>query len=140
VSRPAVATDASGARRILFTAVHLTPWAPGCEGLDFRDPRLRAELWVKTPDQIVRAVLFRLRRGPRDVSVETGPFEAELIVAARAAIDGEAAPPLAFVSFGPDLADFHRALSSLQAASWRPQGLPFSSDLARDGDNRSAAA
>lgn len=64
--RAEAAVDASGARTepTWPIAVHLTPFAPGCERLRIDDKRRWRTFYGRTPDQVVRSVLGRLSLPP----------------------------------------------------------------------------
>ncbi|MBW8815565.1 MAG: hypothetical protein JF588_19260 [Caulobacterales bacterium] len=130
---PTVCTDASGAR-IRTVAVHLTPFAPGCEGLAIANPKRWATLYGRTPLGAVKATLKRINRPPRAVAIAAGPAPGDVDLLARPTVaqlgkasDGEAVP---FATFhhGLTLVEVRAALAALVAEDWAP-ARAFPADL-----------
>lgn len=66
---PADASAARAGQRVI--AVHLTPFAPGCERLGIDDKRRWATFWNKPTALVLRAVLTRLNRAPGEITTAT---------------------------------------------------------------------
>jgi hypothetical protein len=97
-----------------FFIVHLTPFAPGCAGLDMSHPNCN-RMFGRPPLVAVRALLSRLRIAPEQVRAQTGPQgDPELI----RVVDGW---PLALIWAGANAAELNQLLRLLVGAGWRPK-------------------
>ncbi|WP_337186608.1 hypothetical protein [Phenylobacterium sp.] len=123
----AVCVDARGAR-IRTVAIHLTGFAPRCEGLAIDNPRRWATLYGVSPERALRALLKRLARAPRAVRFAPGPALGDVDVLAEPTVQamGRAGPdalvPFATVWDGLTEAELTEAQAALIAAGWEPPG------------------
>lgn len=118
-------TDASGAR-IRSVGVHLTPFAPHCEGLSVDNPRRWAVLRGVSPERALRATLKRINRAP--AAVRLAAFDTGVDVLARPTVatlhkvaDAEQdLAPFAHFTDGLTLSEAQAALDALKTAGWEP--------------------
>ncbi|WP_374572587.1 hypothetical protein [Phenylobacterium sp.] len=133
----APALDASAARAAAPPAdpnaardirVHLTPFAPGCERRRIDDPRCWRTFYAKRPVDVIRAVLTRLERAPREVEAHQ-EVNGDLCLTAQAPpeiqrlINTEPGEPvvLAIVWEGLALAEWAASREALIATGWSPK-------------------
>lgn len=122
---PTACVDASGAR-IRTVGVHLTPFAPHCEGLSVENRKRWAVLHGVSPERAVRATLKRLNRSPRAVRLQA--FDTGVDVLSRPTVatlhkvaDAEQDfAPFAHFTDGLTLAEAQAALDALIASGWEP--------------------
>lgn len=117
---------ASGARTRPIS-VHLTGFAPGCADLALADKRRWRTFYGRTPDQVVRSTLARLKLAPGAVRTATeadgdvsllGDVPPELL----RLISGVAGEPVPFAVFWDGLGEpeLQAVLATLVAGGWKP--------------------
>lgn len=98
---------------------HLTPYAPGCNGLDVDAPA-RGRMMAAEPVRAMRSLLKRLMIAPENVRAQTDYLgDAEVV----RIIDNA---PLCFIWHGLDAAEANILFRHLALTGWRPEStLPL---------------
>lgn len=104
-------------------STRLSPWAPGCIDLPWKDRRLRRDYWSIPLAKVVASLLRRLGRAPGEITV-LEPLPA--LIDLHAPLPGDLAPYLsgsgllASLWGGPSLTQVQGVLDQLAAAGWNP--------------------
>jgi len=107
-------------------SVHLTPFAPGCAGAPIHDARRWRTFYGKTPDEVLRATLKRIRRAPGAVRAKAENGDVLLLAdvapeVLRQLTDAPTeAVPFAVFWDGLTLDQVRAGLGDLAARGWVP--------------------
>lgn len=132
---PTHCTDASGAR-IRTVCVHLTNFAPGCDGMAIDNRKRWATLWGVSPLRAVKATLKRVNRSPQAVRFEPGAAPGDVNLMARPTVaqldrsdvENQGLVPFATIWTGLTPAEATEALAALVADGWEPSPAAHQSD------------
>lgn len=118
--------DASAARTWPI-AVHLTPFAPGCERVGISDKRRWATFYGRTPAQVLRTTLTRCRLTPTAAAVALEPngdvsLQAHVSPEIARLISSAPGTPVPFAIFwdGMTAERLTAELAALRAQGWVP--------------------